>query len=282
MAFGINAVFLVVEVVGGIIANSLALLADAGHMLTDVAALALAIFVARLARTLPTPKRTFGLLRAEVLGAFINGAALVAIVGVIFWQAWKRLGTAESIDGPLMLIVALLGFAANAVSASILYGDRRENVNIRGAYLHMLADMLGSIGAIIAGVVIYFTGWTLIDPIASVVIGIFILVGSWNLLVETSGILLEATPQNIDYTAVEKALLDVGHISSIHDLHIWTISSGIPALSVHVQLTPDCSDTAHWQVCLRDVQTMLHDRFGIEHSTLQLEPEDYKRDNRPI
>ncbi|MFC1512329.1 cation diffusion facilitator family transporter [Candidatus Latescibacterota bacterium] len=282
LSFFINAGFLVVEFVGGILSNSLALLADAGHMLTDVAALALAIVVAKLALTPPTPRRTYGLLRAEVLGAFINGAVLVFIVGVILWEAWRRIGSQVAINGPLMLTVATLGLAANAVSTFILWGGRRENVNVKGAYLHMLADTLGSLGAITAGVVILLTGWTPIDQIVSVLIGILILVGSWELLSETAGILLETTPPNIDYDEIKDALMSVDHVQSIHDLHIWSIASGFPAMSAHIQLSPDCSDSSHWQVCLREVQTMLREKYGIEHSTLQIEPENYVRDNRSV
>jgi cobalt-zinc-cadmium efflux system protein len=158
-AFIINLVFLVVEVIGGVMVNSLALLADAGHMLTDVGALALAIFVAHLAKKAATPSRTFGFLRAEVLGAFINGATLVLVVGFIFYKAWQRIGSTREIDGPLMMIIAILGLIANIVSALILAKGNRGNVNVRGAFLHMIADALGSVGAILAGIVIIITGW---------------------------------------------------------------------------------------------------------------------------
>jgi len=281
-AFFINLTFLIIEVIGGLVSNSLALLADAGHMLADVCALALALFVAHLALKPPTPRRTYGLLRAEVFGAFLNGTVLVFIVGVIFWEAIRRIGQSVQIEGPVMLVVAVLGLAANAASAWVLFHDRHKNVNIRGAYLHMMVDTLGSVGAIIAGAVIVLTGWTPIDQIISFFIGSVILVSVVDLISETVHILLEGTPRNIDYNEVRKALESVGHIKDIHDLHIWTISSGIPALSAHVQLYSECSDTRHWQSCLKDVQTMLRDRFGIVHSTLQFEPEDYERDERTI
>lgn len=271
-ALAINLAFLVVEVVGGIMTNSLALLADAGHMLTDVAALALALFVSYLAGLAPTPRRTFGFIRAEVLGAFVNGATLVLIVGLIFREAWYRMGSPVEIDGPLMLLVAVLGLLANLVSAWILAGSRKDNVNIEGAFLHMMADALGSVGAIIAGVVIWTVGWTPIDPIASVVIGLLILWSSWGLLKQTMNILLEATPENIDYLEVKNALEDLEHVEKVHDLHIWTISSGVPILTAHVVLDPCCCDTTHWQECLKIARDLLHDRFGIDHSTLQVEP----------
>ncbi|MFC1540967.1 cation diffusion facilitator family transporter [Candidatus Latescibacterota bacterium] len=282
IALLINFVFLIVEIVGGILSNSLALLADAGHMLTDVGALLLAIIVARLAESLPTPKRTFGLLRAEVLGAFINGSVLMVIVVIIFWEAWRRISQFPEINGPIMLVAAILGLFANAGSMLVLHGVRNKNVNIKGAYLHLLADTLGSIGAIVAGVIILFTGWTRVDQIASVFIGILILIGSWELLKQTINILLEATPENIDYEEVEKALKKVDHVKDIHDLHIWTITSNVPALSAHIELYSNCSDTTHWQSCLKNVQKMLRERFNIVHSTIQIEPEDFKRDSRFI
>ncbi|MFC1692443.1 cation diffusion facilitator family transporter [Candidatus Latescibacterota bacterium] len=282
IALAINACFLFLEVAGGILTNSLALLADAGHMLTDVAALVLAIFVSTLAERSPNPRRTYGLLRAEVLGAFINGAALVVIVGMIFWEAWRRFGRTPEVDAPLMLVIAVLGLAANVGSAWVLYGSRNENVNLKGAFLHMFADALGSVGAITAGVVIWTTGWMMIDPIASVVIGALILWSSWGLIIQTVNILLEATPEDIDYSDVKTALLDIEHITDVHDLHIWTIASGIPSLSAHISLEPHCSDTTHWQECLKNAQDMLRERFDIEHSTLQFEPQNFKRDKRLI
>jgi len=282
IALAVNAVFLMLEVAGGLMTNSLALLADAGHMLTDVAALVLAIFVSRLAERPATPQKTYGLLRAEVLGALANGAALVLIVGVIFWEAWRRIGSVQEIHAPGMLIIAVLGLFANAASAWVLFGSRDINVNIKGAFLHMVADALGSVGAITAGVVIVLTGWTPVDQIASLAIGILILWGSWGLLSETVNILLEATPKDVDYNEVHDALMGIDHIQDVHDLHIWTISSGIPSLSAHIRLSAECSDTGHWQECLAHTQKMIRERFGIVHSTLQFEPENYERDGRRI
>lgn len=273
-AFAINLVFLVVEIIGGILTNSLALLADAGHMLTDVGALALAIFVAHMARKPATPERTYGLLRAEVLGAFINGAALVIIVGFIMWEAWERLGRYQEIDGPVMMIIAMLGLLANVASAFILAKDREENVNLKGAFLHMIADALGSVGAVIAGLVIWTTGWMPIDTIASVVIGILILWSTYGFLKQTINILLEATPDNIDYLEVKNSLEEMEHIDTVHDLHIWTITSGLPVLSAHIKLSACCADTNHWQGCLENAQKLIKEKFGIEHTTIQVEPGD--------
>jgi cobalt-zinc-cadmium efflux system protein len=267
----INLLFLIAEVIGGILANSLALLADAGHMLTDVGALGLAIFVAHIASRPATPNRTFGLMRAEVLGAFVNGATLVLIVGLIFWEAWKRLGQTMEINGPFMFLVAFFGLLANIASAIILSKGKEESVNIKGAFLHMVADALGSVGAIIAGIVIWTTGWTPIDPIASVVIGLLILWSSWGFLRQTMNILLEATPEHIDFMEVKESLEEIEHIKAIHDLHIWIITSGMPVLSAHISLSESCSETDQWQACLTKAQEVLKERFGIEHTTLQVE-----------
>lgn len=268
----INLLFLIVEVVGGILTNSLALLADAGHMLTDVGALILALFMARIALQPSTPERTFGLLRAEVLGAFLNGAALVLIVGLIFWEAWHRFGKTIHVNGPAMLGIASVGLFANIISAIILSKNRRDNVNIEGAFLHMISDALGSVGAIIAGLVIWFFEWQPIDLLASVIIGILILWSSWGFLKKTVNILLEATPDNINYMEVKKALEDMDHIEKVHDLHIWTITSGVPVLSAHIALCSDCSESNHWPECLNNAREMLRSRFKIEHTTLQVEP----------
>lgn len=271
-ALFINLVFLVVEVVGGIITNSLALLADAGHMLTDVAALTLALVVSFLAAKPATAEKTYGLLRAEVLGAFINGASLVLIVGLILREAWLRIGTTSEIDAPLMLGVASLGLLANLVSAFILNKGDKDNVNVRGAFLHMVADALGSVGAIVAGVVIWTTGWTLIDPVASVIISALILWSGWGLLKRTVNILLEATPENIDYHEVKQALEYLENVESVHDLHIWTISSGVPILSAHISLPAHCFNSEQWSECLADARHLLQERFGIKHTTIQVEP----------
>jgi cobalt-zinc-cadmium efflux system protein len=278
----VNFIFLLVEVAGGLLANSLALLADAGHMLTDVAALALALAAALLARRPPTPRRTFGLLRTEVLGAFTNGALLVLMVGFIFWEAWQRLHESQSVQVPILLAVGTVGLAVNAASAWILAGGARESLNVRGAFLHMVGDALGSVGAIGAGLVIWWTGWTPVDALASLFIGLLILWSSWGLLRQTMNILLEATPENIDFEEVKRTLEELEHVTEVHDLHIWTIASGIPILSAHLRLENSCSDSTHWQHCLREAQALLRKRFGIVHSTLQMEPPHFVGDDRPV
>jgi cobalt-zinc-cadmium efflux system protein len=270
-ALVVNAFFFVVEVIGGVVTHSLALLADAAHMLTDIGALSLAIFVAHLARKAPTPERTFGLLRAEVLGAFINGAALILIVGMIFREAWYRFGEPQVVRGPLMLAVAVVGLLANLASAAILWKGREDNLNVQGAFLHMAADTLGSGGAIVAGSVIWLTGWYPIDSLASVVIGLLILWSSWRFLKRTTHILLQATPEDIDFLEVKQALEEDEHIEKVHDLHIWAITSGSPVLSAHLLLAPCCTDSNHWPLCLAAAKKKLKERFNIVHATLQVE-----------
>ena len=280
LALAINLVFLIVEFVGGLMAGSLALLSDAGHMLTDVAALGIAIIAAYLAARPATPRRTFGLLRAEVIGAFINGITLIVIVALIFFEAYRRIGQSVHINGPLMLVIAVLGLIANAVSAAVLASKRDQSINIQAAFLHLAADTLGSIGAIAAGVVIWATGWTPIDAIMSFVIGLLILFSTFALLKQTFGILINATPRHIDCDEVKAALEAIGHFAEVRDLHIWSVVAGLDVLTAHVSLDPDCSDTDHWQQCLAEAQKMLHERFGLEHVTLQLEPPGHAGDAR--
>lgn len=277
-----NLFFLIVEVIGGLLSGSLALLADAGHMFTDVAALSIAMIATRIAMRPPSPRQTFGLLRAEVIGAFINGSALVIIVGFIFWESWRRFGEPAEIDEPLMLGVALAGLIVNVGSAAVLFTRREENVNLKAAFLHMAADALGSVSAVVAAVVIWTTGWMPIDLIASLGIGLVIFVSGAGLMRETLDILMNATPREIDYDEVKRALEQNPHVAEVHDLHIWSIASGVPSLSAHIRLKKSCSDSAHWQECLRESQDLLREKFGILHSTLQVEPEEYKKDQRPI
>ncbi len=279
-ALGINLAFLVIEVIGGLLTGSLALLADAGHMLTDVLALGLAIFVARLAERPATPQRTFGFLGAEVVGAFLNGATLILIVGFVLWEAVGRLVHPVAVQGGGMLVIAVAGLIANLASAWVLAGSRTGNVNVEGAFLHMVADALGSVGAIVAGVVILTTGWMPIDSLTSMVIGALILWSSLGLLRRTLNILINSTPSHVDFQEVKQAIEANDHVAEVHDLHIWSVTSGFPVLTAHIQLKRDCCDTQHWQQCLRQMQDMLHERFDIEHVTLQFEPEGYEKDRR--
>jgi cobalt-zinc-cadmium efflux system protein len=275
--------FLVVEVIGGLITHSLALLADAGHMLTDVASLLIAIYAQRLALKPATPSHSFGMLRAEVMGALVNGATLVAIVFWILFEAYQRIKSPPEVIGSTMMLIAGAGLIANIVAALILHAGSKESLNMQGAFLHVLGDLLGSIGALAAGAIIWRRpDWGIADPLVSVFIGMIILYSSWGLLKRSVNILINATPEGIDYEAVRDALEQVPHVIEVHDLHIWSISHGNPSLSAHLRLSPDCADSAHWQVCLRQTQDMLHEKFGITHTTLQLEPTAYEKDGRTI
>jgi len=269
IALGITTAFLVVEVIGGLLTNSLALLADAGHMATDAAALALSLFAVWLARRPATPARSFGFLRAEVLAALVNAATLVAISIFIFWEAFRRIGDPPEVDSGPMLGVAIAGLVANAASAWVLMrgGGHERNLNTRGAFLHVVGDLLGSAGAIVAALVMLATGWYLADPLLSAGIGLLILWGSWRLLRESLDVLLEATPAGIDPAEVRRAMTAVDGVADVHDLHVWTVTSGLVALSSHVEV----AGGRDWQSILVDLATRLRERFGIAHVTLQPE-----------
>lgn len=263
----ITAVFMVVELVGGVVANSLALLADAGHMLTDVLSLALSLIAMRLAMRPPSPERTFGYVRLEILAALVNGAVLLGISVWIAWEAWVRLKSPEEVDAPLMMGVAIVGLIVNLVGAGLLKEHAGENLNVRGAYLHVLGDLLGSVGAIGAGAIIMLTGWTPADPLASVIIAGLILLGAWRLVREAAEVLLEMVPRHVDMSDVLKDLRSVPHMEDVHDLHVWTLTSGFVALSGHGVL----EDPAHHQEVLDEIRDRMAER-GIEHVTFQLEP----------
>ena len=250
IAFGITFAFMVAEIVGGLLTNSLALLADAGHMATDAAALALALGAVWLARRPPTPARSFGFYRAEVLAALVNAATLVAISVYIFWEAFQRLGNPPEVDSGPMLVVAVAGLLANAASAWVLMrgGGHEHNLNTRGAFLHVIGDMLGSVGAIAAALIMMATGWYLADPILSAGIGGLILWSSWRLFRESVDVLLESAPKRVDVAAVCKAMKGVEGVAAVHDLHVWTVTSGLVALSAHVEVSP----ARDWHACCRN------------------------------
>ena len=272
IALLINFVFLIVELIGGLWSGSLALLSDAGHMFTDVGALGLAVFVVYLGMKPPDLRRSYGYKRAEIIGAFLNGASLVAICGIILWEAYRRLDQVQNILAIPTLIIAVTGLAANLISALILAKSQHDNLNIRGAYLHLMYDALGSVGAVISGLVLWLWQWYWIDILASVFIVLLILMGAIPLLKQSINMLLDAVPDHIDYRTVEHALSALPHVNAVHDLHIWSIHENKTALSVHLQLTAECTDAQHWKICLQRVQEMLKAQFQIEHSTVQIEP----------
>ena len=266
LALLLAAVYMLAEVAGGLLSNSLALLADAGHMLTDVAALGLALFAIWAAQRPATPQRTYGYHRMEILAALVNGATLVAIAILIFAEAFRRWSSPPAVRGGLMLAVACGGLAVNLASLWILRGGRNESLNVRGAWLHTLTDTLGSVQAIGAGVLISAFGWNWADPLASVLIGVLVIVSSWGLLRESVGVLMEGVPMHLKLDEVTEAMAGVAGVVAVHDLHVWTITSGFVALSAHVVVEPTCSEDVLWQV-----RAVLHDRFGIDHSTIQVE-----------
>lgn len=264
---GITGVFMVAEVAGGILADSLALLADAGHMFTDVGALALSLVAMRLAQRPPSPEKTYGYVRLEILAALVNGAALLVMAGFICWEAWRRFQEPHAVDGPVMLAVATVGLGVNVTGAYLLHGHADENLNLRGAYLHVLGDLLGSLGAISAGLVILFTGWMPADSLISVLIALLILFSAWRLVREATDVLLEAAPSHIDVEEVLADLRRIRDLHDVHDLHVWTLTSGFVALSGHGVI----DDPRHQRRVLDQIQDRMAER-GIQHVTFQLEP----------
>ena len=276
IVLGLTAVFMVAEVVGGVLSNSLALLADSGHMLADVGALALSLIAMQLALRPPSAERTFGYVRLEILAALVNGATLLIISGWIVWEAWGRLGAPQEVNGPLMMGVAGVGLIVNLVGARLLHTHAGENLNMRGAYLHVLGDLLGSIGAIGAGALILLTGWTPVDAIVSVVIAGLILLGAWRLVKEATGVLLEMVPPHVDMEGVLEDLQAIPNLHDVHDLHVWTLTSGFIALSGHGVL----QDPTHHQQVLDEIRERMELR-NIGHVTFQLEPERLHQITRP-
>jgi cobalt-zinc-cadmium efflux system protein len=274
IALAITAVILVAEAVGGYAANSLALIADAGHMLTDVAALALSLFVAWFSQRPETPRRTYGYLRLEILAAFLNGATLLLISVWIIWEAISRLRTPEPVHGGLMLAVAVLGLVANAISAWVLRPQGDDNMNVRGAYLHILGDLLGFVGTIVAALLIHSLGWVAADTIASVVVSALILRGAWALVRDSVDVLLESTPSHISAASVRDQLVAIPGIESVHDLHVWTVTSNVIAMSVHAIVR----EPERHQHVLEHVLDAMR-LFGISHVTVQLERKEmYERE----
>lgn len=266
IALAIAAVVMVVEAVGGWMAHSLALLADAGHMLADVAALGLSVVVVALARRPATAERTFGLVRLEILAALVNGAALIAISIGIAIEAYRRFNAPQEVQGGMVIGVAALGLVANVAGVAILHGGHSHSLNQRGAYLHVLGDLLGSLGALLAGGIIVATGWVQADPIISIVISLLILGGAWRLVKESTDVLLEAAPAHIALGDVHDGIVSVPGVTSVHDLHVWTVTSGMIAMSGHLVV----QNPADNQRVLEAVQSRLA-TMGIGHVTVQME-----------
>jgi cobalt-zinc-cadmium efflux system protein len=254
------------EVVGGIVTGSLALLADAGHMLSDAGALGLALFATWMARKPRSAQRTFGFHRTEILAALANGLTLVAVAMWIVVEAFHRLDAPPRVDGRTMLWIAVGGLAVNAVSLFVLHGGRDASLNLRGAWLHVATDALGSLQAIVAGFLVWQLGWHWADPVASILIALLVVASAWSLTREAVHVLMEGAPRHIDSAEVRAAIVEVPGVVDVHDLHVWTITSGFESLSVHARVGDRDRDAI-----LADIRGLLRDRFHLEHSTVQLE-----------
>ena len=264
----LTSVFLVIEAVGGWIAGSLALLADAGHMLTDVGALSLSLVTAWIAQRPRDDSKTYGYLRWEILAALVNGVALFAIAIWVVVEAIERIQDPQPVRTGLFLAIAAAGLVVNLISLAVLHGAREGSLNMRGAYLHVMGDALGSVSAVAAAGIIALTGWTLADPIVSILLSLLILVGGWRLLRDSTDILLESVPRNVSMVEVQRRMLGVPGVAAVHDLHVWTVTSGMVAMSGHA-VVPDLE--AHPGV-LDGIRAEMS-RLGIGHVTIQLEVE---------
>ena len=268
LAFGLTFIFMLVEVVGGVISGSLALLADAGHMLTDAAALALAYAAFRFGRRAADGRRTFGYVRFEVLAGLINALTLLLIVGWILWEAIERFNQPYEILAGPMLTIAVIGLLVNVLVLWIMTRGDTDHVNVKGAVLHVIGDLLGSVGAIIAAIIIWFTGWTPIDPILSVFVSLLVFRSAWTLLRKSLHILLEGAPDNALPDALEQHLLTtIPNLVAVQHIHVWQITSGKTLATLHVR---PITDQSAKQV-VEDVQKMLHDEFHIEHATIAID-----------
>jgi len=270
IALALTFVYMIAEAVGGWLTNSLALVADAGHMLTDVAALTLTLFAIWFANRPATSKKTYGYYRLEILAAFVNGIALVLLSIWIIYEAIERWQDPPQIAAALLTIIATGGLIVNLIAVYLLHSDHKHDLNMRGAFLHVVGDLLGSAAAIVAGVLIWSMGWLWADAAGSVLISAIIILGAWRLILDSVNVLLEGTPRHINLAVVESEILETAGVGGVHDLHVWTISSGIEALSAHI--THD--DSVSHSELLAAVRSKLHDRFGIDHLTIQMETLD--------
>lgn len=271
-ALGLTATYMVAEVIGGLVTGSLALLADAAHMMTDVAGLALALIAIRFAAREPTARLTYGYLRMEVLAALTNAVVLLLLTVYIIYEGYQRLmSPPEILSGP-MLVVAVIGLIVNLISMRLLAGGSNESLNVKGAYFEVLSDMLGSIGVIIAALLMMWKGWRLADPIIGAGIGIFIVPRTWILLKAAINILMEGTPSNIDAEDLQRQLLQMPGVIAVHDLHVWTITSGVDAMSCHL-VVDEMSKSA---ALLRQARAMTKKNFNIDHVTIQIEDQALK------
>lgn len=260
--------FLIVEVIGGFLTNSLALLSDAGHMLSDSSALLLSLIAMIFAARPPSAQKTYGFYRFEILAALFNGVTLVVISLYIFWEAYERLLAPPEVSSLPMMLIAFIGLIANIAAAFVLMrGDYKNNLNLRSAFLHVLGDMLGSVGAILAGLLMWKFGWYIADPLISIIVGLLIITSAWRVTKDSVNILMEGTPSAIDSDQISGALAGIAGVKDVHDLHVWTVTSGFDSLTCHLHVSDDVSS---YQV-LREALAILKKRFGITHVTIQIE-----------
>ncbi|MCA9079384.1 MAG: cation transporter [Planctomycetaceae bacterium] len=268
---GLVSLYFLAELIGGWWTNSLSLLADAGHMFSDLAALGLSLWVARLRLQPSGGQRTFGYHRAEILGALVNGALLLLVAGGILRESWERLQHSQDVLGPQMFGIAIGGLIVNLLSLSILHGGHQHDLNMRGAWLHVLGDTLGSVAVIVAAILVWCCGWTWADPVASLLVCLIIIFSSWNLVQESLSILMEHAPADVPVPEVAAAIKELPGVRDIHCLHIWTIATGLRSLSAHIVLEPDQPA----EPLLEDLHRLLAERFGTQHLTLQIETEGF-------
>ncbi|MFC7259155.1 cation diffusion facilitator family transporter [Streptomyces lutosisoli] len=272
VALSITLTVMVVEIVGGLVADSLALIADAAHMATDALGLGMALLAIHFASRPPSETRTFGYARAEILAALANCLLLLVVGGYVMYEAIQRFVTPADTDGGQAIVFGLIGLVANTISLTLLMRGQKDSLNVRGAFLEVVADALGSVAVIIAAAVIMTTGWQAADPIASILISLMIVPRTWKLLQETLNVLLEAAPKNVDMAEVRAHILALPGVEDIHDLHAWTITSGMPVLSVHVVVSSDVLNAIGHEKMLHELQGCLGVHFDVEHCTFQLEP----------
>ena len=270
ITFALTFAYFLVEVAGGILTNSLALLADAAHMLTDVFGLGLALFATWISQKPATPQNTYGYYRFEILAALTNAVVLFFISFYILYEAYYRFKSPPEVASLPMMMIAVVGLGVNLAGLWILRSGAKESLNVQGAFLEVVSDALGSIGVIIAGLIMLLTGWYYADPIFSVLIGLFILPRTWKLLMQAVNVLLEGTPAHINLAAVEQEILKVRGVEKVHDLHVWTITSGIEALSTHIVLAEGCEPRDGDRI-LEQLAAVLKEKFAIDHSTIQIE-----------
>ena len=281
IALSITLTVMVVEIVGGVLADSLALIADAAHMATDAVGLGMALLAIHFANRPPSGNRTFGFARAEILAALANCLLLLGVGGYVLYEAIQRFVTPVGTQGGLTVVFGAIGLVANMISLTLLMRGQKESLNVRGAFLEVAADALGSLAVIISAAVILLTGWQAADPIASLVIGLMIVPRTVKLLRETLDVLLEAAPKNVDMAEVRAHILALPGVEDVHDLHAWTITSGMPVLSAHVVVGSDTLDSIGHEKVLHDLQGCIGDHFDVEHCTFQLEPVGHQ-DHEPI